>query len=111
MGSGNYNLPVTVPVAGTYAETSMLQTSPSLTHQLSPRPSSSETDSGKFQRLDLLLMCRESYKKSNFLIRTLYSVSIGCHVRNVEWISTLCITDGRISKSRPQSRIRCASYQ
>lgn len=47
MTTGNYNLPVSVPVAGTYGEASMLQTSPQLAHQsISPRPSSSETDSG-----------------------------------------------------------------
>lgn len=51
MASGNYNLPVTVPVAGTYAEASMLQTSPPLTQQISPRPSSSETESGKCPQL------------------------------------------------------------
>jgi len=48
MSGGNYNLPVSVPVAGTYVEGSMLQTSPPLTHQISPRPSSSETDSEQF---------------------------------------------------------------
>lgn len=49
MSSSNFNLPVSVPVGGTYGEASMLQTSPQLVHQsISPRPSSSETDSGKF---------------------------------------------------------------
>lgn len=49
MSGNNYNLPVSVPVGGTYGEASMLQTSPQLAHQsISPRPSSSETDSGEF---------------------------------------------------------------
>lgn len=48
MSSGNYNLPVSVPVPGSYGESQMLQASPQMTHtNISPRPSSSETDSGK----------------------------------------------------------------
>lgn len=46
-GGGNYTLPVSVPV-GSYSDANMLQASPQMAHQnISPRPSSSETDSGK----------------------------------------------------------------
>lgn len=41
----NYNLPVSVPV-GSYDQ-SLLQASPQMHTSISPRPSSSETDSGK----------------------------------------------------------------
>lgn len=45
-GGGNYTLPVSVPV-GSYSDANMLQASPQMAHQnISPRPSSSETDSG-----------------------------------------------------------------
>lgn len=48
MSGQNYTLPVTVPIAGGYGESGMLQASPQMTHtNISPRPSSSETDSGK----------------------------------------------------------------
>lgn len=43
-----YSLPVSVPVGASYADTTMLQASPQIT-SISPRPSSSETDSGKFK--------------------------------------------------------------
>ncbi|PSN54613.1 Myocyte-specific enhancer factor 2 [Blattella germanica] len=44
MSQGNYSLPVTVPVNSSY-DSSMLQTSPQMPHtSVSPRPSSSETD-------------------------------------------------------------------
>ncbi len=47
MSSGSYTLPVTVPIQGSYNESGMLQASPQMAHQnISPRPSSSETDSG-----------------------------------------------------------------
>lgn len=47
MGGANYSLPVSVPV-GSYGDANMLQASPQMAHQnISPRPSSSETDSGK----------------------------------------------------------------
>lgn len=46
-GSSGYTLPVSVPV-GTYGDANMLQASPQMAHQISPRPSSSETDSGKY---------------------------------------------------------------
>lgn len=47
MTGGNYSLPVTVPIPGSYGESGMLQASPQMAHQnISPRPSSSETDSG-----------------------------------------------------------------
>ncbi|XP_063699979.1 myocyte-specific enhancer factor 2 [Culicoides brevitarsis] len=48
--ASNFNLPVSVPVGGTYGEPSnMIQTSPQVIHQsISPRPSSSETDSDNF---------------------------------------------------------------
>lgn len=56
-GSGNYTLPVSVPV-GSYSDANMLQASPQMAHQnISPRPSSSETDSGK--RADASLGCRD----------------------------------------------------
>jgi MADS-box transcription enhancer factor 2 len=46
-GGANYSLPVSVPV-GSYGDANMLQASPQMAHQnISPRPSSSETDSGK----------------------------------------------------------------
>jgi MADS-box transcription enhancer factor 2A len=48
MGTSNYTLPVSVPVPGTYGESGMLQASPQMAHSnISPRPSSSETDSGE----------------------------------------------------------------
>lgn len=50
-GSGNYTLPVSVPV-GSYSDANMLQASPQMAHQnISPRPSSSETDSGNAKAL------------------------------------------------------------
>lgn len=49
-GSSNYTLPVSVPV-GTYGDSNMLQASPQMAHHnISPRPSSSETDSGEFKK-------------------------------------------------------------
>lgn len=48
MGQSNYTLPVTVPV-NTYGE-SLLGSSPQMAHtSISPRPSSSETDSGIYR--------------------------------------------------------------
>ncbi|XP_023299821.2 myocyte-specific enhancer factor 2 isoform X2 [Lucilia cuprina] len=45
MTNANYTLPVSVPVAGAYGD-NMLQSSPQMSHtNISPRPSSSETDS------------------------------------------------------------------
>lgn len=42
--SSNYTLPVSVPI-GTYNDPNLLQASPQMAHQnISPRPSSSETD-------------------------------------------------------------------
>lgn len=53
MGGNSYSLPVSVPVIGTYNDSSMMQSSPQMAHNsISPRPSSSETDSGR-----LLLLC------------------------------------------------------
>lgn len=47
--NSNYTMPVTVPIPGSYGESAMLQASPQMTHpNISPRPSSSETDSGRF---------------------------------------------------------------
>ena len=47
MSGANYTLPVSVPMSGNYGESGMLQASPQMTHtNISPRPSSSETDSG-----------------------------------------------------------------
>lgn len=53
MATNSYSLPVSVPVSvpviGTYND-SMLQSSPQMAHNsISPRPSSSETDSGKLR--------------------------------------------------------------
>lgn len=45
VAGSNYNLPVSVPV-GSYDQ-SLLQASPQMHTSISPRPSSSETDSGK----------------------------------------------------------------
>lgn len=46
MANSNYTLPVSVPVASNYGD-AMLQASPQMSHtNISPRPSSSETDSG-----------------------------------------------------------------
>lgn len=48
MSGNSYSLPVSVPVIGTYNDSSMLQSSPQMAHNsISPRPSSSETDSGE----------------------------------------------------------------
>lgn len=56
MGQSNYTLPVTVPV-NTYGE-SLLGSSPQMAHtSISPRPSSSETDSGKNHWLLMSLRC------------------------------------------------------
>lgn len=50
MAGGTYTLPVTVPLSGGYNDSGMLQASPQMAHtNISPRPSSSETDSGKRQ--------------------------------------------------------------
>lgn len=48
ISGANYTLPVTVPIAANYGEAGgMLQASPQMAHtNISPRPSSSETDSG-----------------------------------------------------------------
>lgn len=46
MGSSNYSQPVSVPVNITYSDSGLLQSSPQMAHtSISPRPSSSETDS------------------------------------------------------------------
>ncbi|CAH1153383.1 unnamed protein product [Phaedon cochleariae] len=46
MNSSNYTQPVSVPVNISYADSGLLQSSPQMAHpSLSPRPSSSETDS------------------------------------------------------------------
>lgn len=61
-GGGNYTLPVSVPV-GSYSDSNMLQASPQMAHQnISPRPSSSETDSGK-----LVASCSSSDKQFSLL--------------------------------------------
>lgn len=44
VGGSNYNLPVSVPAGG--YDQSLLQASPQMHTSISPRPSSSETDSG-----------------------------------------------------------------
>lgn len=54
MTNTNYALPVSVPIPGSYGESGMLQASPQMSHtNISPRPSSSETDSGEFKRCRL----------------------------------------------------------
>lgn len=46
MNTTNYTQPVSVPVNINYADTGILQSSPQMAHtSISPRPSSSETDS------------------------------------------------------------------
>lgn len=46
MGATNYTQPVSVPVNISYSESGLLQSSPQMAHtSISPRPSSSETDS------------------------------------------------------------------
>ncbi|CAG9759945.1 unnamed protein product [Ceutorhynchus assimilis] len=46
MGSSNYSQPVSVPVNISYSDSGLLQSSPQMAHtSISPRPSSSETDS------------------------------------------------------------------
>lgn len=46
MSTSNYTQPVTVPVNISYGESGLLQSSPQMAHtSISPRPSSSETDS------------------------------------------------------------------
>lgn len=46
MSSTNYSQPVSVPVNITYSDSGLLQSSPQMAHtSISPRPSSSETDS------------------------------------------------------------------
>lgn len=48
ISGANYTLPVSVPITANYGETGMLQASPQMAHtNISPRPSSSETDSGE----------------------------------------------------------------
>lgn len=50
ISGANYTLPVTVPITANYGETGMLQASPQMAHtNISPRPSSSETDSGEWK--------------------------------------------------------------
>lgn len=57
MSSGNYTLPVSVPIAGGYTESGMLQASPQMAHQnISPRPSSSETDSGNYGKFTISVL-------------------------------------------------------
>lgn len=49
ISGANYTLPVTVPITANYSESGMLQASPQMAHtNISPRPSSSETDSGNY---------------------------------------------------------------
>lgn len=58
MSYGNTTLPVTVPIQGSYNDSGMLQASPQMAHQnISPRPSSSETDSGKFSLISRQKSC------------------------------------------------------
>lgn len=63
MGQSNYSLPVSVPV-NSYGE-SLLGSSPQIAHtSISPRPSSSETDSGiwSIKYIDII------YHKLNLII-------------------------------------------
>jgi MADS-box transcription enhancer factor 2 len=50
MSQGGYSLPVSVPVNSSYGDSSagLMQSSPQMAHpSVSPRPSSSETDTGE----------------------------------------------------------------
>lgn len=88
-GGGNYTLPVSVPV-GSYSDANMLQASPQMAHQnISPRPSSSETDSGKRpKRLP-------SYPP--FWLSPSCSLSIWWYAWNVERLSLT--SDGNVAES------------
>lgn len=67
MAGSNYTLPVTVPMSGNYGESGMLQASPQMTHtNISPRPSSSETDSGKY--FLCLINCDFSSKDQYYVV-------------------------------------------
>jgi MADS-box transcription enhancer factor 2A len=76
--SGNYSLPVSVPV-GSY-ESNMLQASPQMAHNISPRPSS-ETDSGKLFIKKLL------YENSEIYICLSSSLPFKWNTGNVKRIS------------------------
>lgn len=65
MSSGNYTLPVSVPIAGGYTESGMLQASPQMAHQnISPRPSSSETDSGNYGKFTISIFSIKCLSRS-----------------------------------------------
>ncbi|XP_052898897.1 myocyte-specific enhancer factor 2 isoform X2 [Anopheles moucheti] len=72
MATNSYSLPVSVPVSvpviGTYND-SMLQSSPQMAHNsISPRPSSSETDSGTFNSGQVPLFLARSPNASFILV-------------------------------------------
>lgn len=97
MTGGNYTLPVSVPIPGSYGESGMLQASPQMAHtNISPRPSSSETDSG------LLINFVFFFIGFNFIYLDFYSVSIG--IGNVKWLSAFSVTNWWFSKSGTKSR-------
>lgn len=57
ISGANYTLPVTVPITANYGESGMLQASPQMAHtNISPRPSSSETDSGKWNLFEIAVI-------------------------------------------------------
>lgn len=82
-GSVNYTLPVSVPV-GSYSDSNMLQASPQMAHQnISPRPSSSETDSGKWMLHSICFSILD--------ILFIFSLSIGWNAWNVKWLSFITV--------------------
>lgn len=85
-GSGNYTLPVSVPV-GSYSDANMLQASPQMAHQnISPRPSSSETDSGKQRNSFVFVECVPSIN-----VLFVFSLSIWWNAWNVKWLSVFAV--------------------
>lgn len=64
----NYTLPVTVPISANYGESVMLQASPQMAHtNISPRPSSSETDSGMIPNEKLICVRIETMLKKFYV--------------------------------------------
>lgn len=87
MTGTNYTMPVSVPVGGSYSESGMLQASPQMAHtNISPRPSSSETDSGKY-----MLDIKDQTYPFN---RKIHSLSLRSDAGDVQWLSAVCITTG-----------------
>ncbi|XP_044740842.1 myocyte-specific enhancer factor 2 isoform X3 [Chrysoperla carnea] len=66
MGASNYTMPVTVPANSSYNDSVLLQSSPQMAHtSISPRPSSSETDSGNFYPSGSMLEISNGYPNSS----------------------------------------------